>query len=658
MIEASTLVELLDSSRLEGRGITHVEGRDQERRIDYAELRGRALQLLWRLQERGARPGDTLILFVNDNVAFLDGFWGALAGGLIPVPLGVGISEEHRLKLLRIAARLPRPWLLTDGRTLERLAQLAEREGAGALYRELSTRSLLVEQMATEPAGGEGRRHRALASDTAFIQFSSGSTSTPKGVVLTHANLLVNARGATEAAAFSEVDRPLSWMPLTHDMGLIGMVLMMMANGMEIHLMPTDLFIRRPLRWLELASERRCTLLASPNFGYRHLLRALETRELPALDLSAVRILFNGAEPINAGLCREFLARMARSKLRPEAMLPVYGLAEASLAVSFPPLGRPFRTLVLARGSLQPGAAAVPARRDDPQAVEFVCEGQAIPGCELRVVNDADMPLGELRIGHVQIRGGNVTAGYLDAAEANAEAHTADGWLRTGDLGLIEGGELFITGRQKEVVIVHGQNFYPHDLEGMVERGLGLELGKLAIAGCSNAGGGDDLVAFVTHRGPLADFLPLAADVARILNEQSGLVVADVVPVPRIPKTTSGKVQRAHLARDYAAGTYAGELAELARLRGAHAGKTPSSDAPTNELQARLSTLVSAALGGRQVGPHDNLFDIGTSSLELVDLQERLDAAFPGLLELPDLFGHPSIDALAGLLAERLARAG
>ena len=653
MIEASTLVELLDSSRLEGRGITHVEGQGQERRIGYAELRSRALQLLWRLQQRGAQAGDTLILFVNDNVVFLDGFWGGLAGGLIPVPLGVGISEEHRLKLLRIATRLHRPWLLTDQRTLERLGPLAEREGAGALFRELTTRSLLVEQLAAEAAGGEGRRHLASASDTAFIQFSSGSTTTPKGVVLTHANLLVNARGATEAAAFSEADRPLSWMPLTHDMGLIGMVLMMMANGMEIHLMPTDLFIRRPLRWLEVASERRCTLLASPNFGYRHLLRALETRELPAMDLSAVRILFNGAEPINATLCREFLARMAGSGLRAEAMLPVYGLAEASLAVSFPPLGRRFRSLTLARKSLQPGETAIRVEAADPQGVEFVCEGRAIPGCELRVVDESDRPLGELCIGHVQIRGGNVTAGYLDAPQANAEAHTADGWLRTGDLGLIEGGELFITGRQKEVVIVHGQNFYPHDLEGMVEKGLDLELGKLAIAGCSDPAGEDVLVAFVTHRGALADFLPLAADVARMLNEQSGLVVAEVVPVPRIPKTTSGKVQRTQLARDYQSGTFAGELAELARLRGERAEAHEQVSAP-DDLRSRLSVMVSEALGGRSVGLHDNLFDIGTSSLELVDLQERLDAAFPGLLELPDLFDHPSIDALSALLTERL----
>ncbi|MFZ9049997.1 MAG: non-ribosomal peptide synthetase [Steroidobacteraceae bacterium] len=653
MIEASTLVELLDSSRLEGRGITHVEGQGQERRIGYTELRSRALGLLWHLQQRGAQPGDTLILFVNDNVVFLDGFWGGLAGGLIPVPLGVGISEEHRLKLLRIAARLHRPWLLTDERSLERLAPLAEREGAGALFRELSTRSLLVEQLAADAAGSEGRRHLAAASDTAFIQFSSGSTSTPKGVVLTHANLLVNARGATEAAAFSESDRPLSWMPLTHDMGLIGMVLMMMANGMEIHLMPTDLFIRRPLRWLEVASERRCTLLASPNFGYRHLLRALETRELPPLDLSAVRILFNGAEPINASLCREFLGRMAGSGLRQEAMLPVYGLAEASLAVSFPPLGRCFRSLTLARNSLQPGASATPLKAGDPDGVEFVCEGRAIPGCALRVVDDSDQALAELRIGHVQIRGGNVTAGYLDAPQANAEAHTADGWLRTGDLGFIEDGELFITGRQKEVVIVHGQNFYPHDLEGMVEKGLGLELGKLAMAGCSDATGEDVLVAFVTHRGALADFLPLAADVARMLNEQSGLVLSEVVPVPRIPKTTSGKVQRAQLARDYQMGSFAAELAELARLRGEQAGKQEQA-ATTDDLRSRLTLMVSEALGGRSVGLQDNLFDIGTSSLELVDLQERLDAAFPGVLELPDLFDHPSIDALAALLTERL----
>jgi len=318
MIEARTLVDLLQSNRGANRQVTYVEGDGVERRVTYAELHRRALGILWHLQRLGASRGDKLIVFLNNNEAFIDGFWAALAGGIVPVPLAVGISDEHRWKLLRIARKLGAPFLYTDRKTLDRLGSFAEEVGERATFEALRSRAFLIE--ALEDVDRRGLPADVSPDDIAFIQFSSGSTSEPKGVVLTHANILANSRGASEAAAFTDQDVSLSWMPLTHDMGLIGMFIMMFANQVQIHLMPTDLFIRRPLLWTAVASRKGATILSSPNFGYRHFLKVLGERRQDDVDLRQVRLIFNGAEPISAALCTEFLDRMAGAGLRRSAM--------------------------------------------------------------------------------------------------------------------------------------------------------------------------------------------------------------------------------------------------------------------------------------------------------------------------------------------------
>ena len=392
-------------------------------------------------------------------------------------------------------------------------------------------------------------------------------------MVLTHGNILANWRGATEAAGFNEHDVSLSWMPLTHDMGLIGFHLVMFANRVHAHLMPTELFIRRPLLWLQLAARVRATILCSPNFGYKHYLKVLGERGVEGLDLSAVRLIFNGAEPISVELCEEFLTRLAPAGLARNAMYPVYGLAEASLAVSFPPVGAPLRIIALDRQRMNAGDPVQLVAPDDRQALRLVSEGRAIPYCRVRITDGQDRELPEGRIGHVHITGENVTRGYFEDPAANAAAFTADGWLRTGDLGLAHGSDLYISGRAKEIIFVNGQNYYPHDLETIAQRAPGLELGKVVAAGVRARGAEtEQLVVFVLHRGGLTEFLPLAAQVARLINEQTGLEVAEVVPVKRIPKTTSGKIQRHLLEESYADGEFAAELAELAALRAAQRG--------------------------------------------------------------------------------------
>lgn len=651
MIQAQTLAGLLEHNARLDQYIGYVDGEDHERRVSYADLRTRALGILRHLQDLGAARGDKLILFLNNNEAFMDGFWAGMAGGIVPVPVAVGISDEHRHKLLRIAQRLGDPWLYTDRKTLDRLLAFAEASGEAALGARLRSRTFLIDQL--EDVSRPGRPASPGPDDPAFIQFSSGSTSEPKGVVLTHGNILANARGASEAARFSAADVSLSWMPLTHDMGLIGFFIMMFANGMQLNLMPTDVFIRRPLLWTALAARKRATLLSSPNFGFRHYLKVLGDRPVPGDDLSAVRYIFNGAEPINVALCEEFLGRMRPTGLRRSAMFPVYGLAEASLAVSFPAPGSEYRSLLLDRAHLAVGQPARECARGAPGAVEFICEGRAIPYCELRIVDDADAPLPERHVGHVQIRGENVTRGYFEAPEINAAAFTADGWLRTGDLGLVDRGELVITGRAKEIIFVNGQNCYPHDIEAIAQQAQGLELGKVAAAGCRPAGAEtDELTVFVLHRGSLEDFVPVAAEVTRLVNEHAGLEVSHVVPVKRIPKTTSGKIQRVALEEAFLAGEFAADLAELARLRDAAHQHLHD---PSGALERRLKAIVDDALPGKRVEVDDNLFEIGASSLTLIQIHEQIDAQFPGLVDLTELFDYPTVAELSRHLQSKLA---
>jgi acyl-CoA synthetase (AMP-forming)/AMP-acid ligase II len=286
-------------------------------------------------------------------------------GGIVPVPIAPGISDEHRHKLLRIARKLGDPFIYTDRRLLERIAAFAAQSGETDAFERLRRRTFLVDEL--DDVSRPGRPREARPDDIAFIQFSSGSTSDPKGVVLTHANLIANIDGATQAARFNSDDVSLSWMPLTHDMGLIGFHLVMFANRVHAHLMPTDLFVRRPLLWLQFASQVRASILCSPNFGYRHFLRALGDQTLEGVDLSSIRMIFNGAEPISVELAGEFLDRMATYGLRRSAMFPVYGLAEASLAAIFP---SPARSIAHHRGSplARPGSAARLVAADDPNA--------------------------------------------------------------------------------------------------------------------------------------------------------------------------------------------------------------------------------------------------------------------------------------------------
>ena len=653
MILYQTLPEMLDE-RSRGPGtIGYLEGEGVEKTLRLADLRRRALGILHHLQRIGARPGDKLILHVASNEQFIDAYWACIYGGIVPVPVAVGISDEHKQKLLRIARQLGSPFLYTDKKLRERLATFAATQGEPEAWTALKPRTFLVDQL--DDISREGTPARVTPDNVAFIQFSSGSTSEPKGVVLTHGNLIANLEGARQAAGFNEQDTSLSWMPLTHAMGLIGFHLMMMYAGVRQYLMPTDLFVRRALLWMQFASDKRVTLTCSPNFGYRHFLRALEGKTLEGVDLATIRIIFNGAEPISVDLAEEFLDRMATHGLRRTAMFPVYGLAEASLAAIFPEVGSTYRYITVDRRSLGIGSTARFVEPGDPSGIKLMCEGRTIPYTSVKLVDDAGAEVGPDRVGHLLIRGDNVTRGYFQNPEANAAAFDAEGWLRTGDLALVHDGQYYITGRSKEIIFVNGQNYYPYDIESVIQHEPGLGHGKVVAAGVQSADSPtDDLVLFVLHRGSMEDFVPIATRAIHLVNEHAGVEVARVLPVRRIPKTTSGKLQRSALAAAYANGEFAAEVAEfdLAWAEAHSHGR-----AAAGRIEQQLKAIVDDTLPGKQVDVDDNLFDIGASSLSLIQIHEKIDELYPGLVDLTELFDFPTVAQLAKHLEKKLASA-
>jgi acyl-CoA synthetase (AMP-forming)/AMP-acid ligase II/acyl carrier protein len=646
----TTLLDMLENNRSVDRAVTYLDGENSERRVSYADLYSRALGILHHLQSLGAQRGDKLIIFLNDNEQFMDGFWAAICGGIVPVPLAVGISDEHRHKLLRVARKLGKPFLYTDAKTLERLAALAAQVGETPLFEELKDRTFLVESLTD--ISKPGKLFRPAPGDLAFIQFSSGSTSEPKGVMLTHENLLANSNGAALVDKYNRDDVSLSWMPLTHDMGLIGFFIMQFNKHVHIHLMPTDLFVRRPLLWLQLASRKRATITCSPNFGYRHFLKVLGDRRLENVDLSSIRSIYNGAEPISVGLCNEFMQTLAYTGLKRHAMFPVYGMAEASLAVTFPKPGDDYTWIRVNRQKLKVGTPIELNPADSRDVVELMSVGKAVPSIDVRVTDASRAVLPEGQVGHILISGKSVTHGYFGDPEATALAIDAQGWLDTGDLGVFHEGNLYIAGRTKEIIFINGLNYYPYDLENIAQRAPGLDLNKVVAAGVAKPGSqGEELVIFVLHRSGMPEFLPIALRVSRLINEHAGLEVAHVIPVKRIPKTTSGKVQRHLLESAYIQGEFDAELKELQALRDAGGRDTQVSG---SDLESRLQAICESALPGKRIDVADNLFEIGASSLKLIEIHENIDRDFPGLIDLTELFDHPTIAELAKHIVKKL----
>lgn len=625
------------------KGIFFIENNNREHFLSYCDLFQQASKSLCYLQRKGLNPGSELVFQIEDNRTFLITFWACLLGGILPVPLAIGNTQDQKSKVFNVWGFLKNPYLITDKGHLERLEQFAIAHGLQDEIREVFRKVILTDELIDNNSNLTPSFHRSLPQDLAFIQFSSGSTGAPKGVMLTHANLICNMESIAKAANYLDTDMMLSWMPLTHDMGLIGMHLNPLYSGMSQALIPTQMFVRRPGIWLDKASEHQATITSSPNFGYNYLLRHGKPAERE-WDLSKLRIIYNGAEPISDELARNFNAEMAKYGLKKYAMCPVYGLAEATLAVTISALGDEINSICLERNQLNV-SNKVSIAESSKKAVSFTNVGVPINNCFVKVVDNDNSTLEEEFIGNIQIKGENVTFGYYNNPSATQQAIAKDGWLNTGDLGFLRNGSLYVTGRSKDIFFINGTNYYPHDFERAADAVDGVELNKVVFAGWFNEQTEEDeVIGFVTFRGNIEKFAPLASKLRAHINSEMGVETHCILPVSSIPKTTSGKIQRYKLLQEYKNGDF---KAVEYKLNEIFMNSEVLGEMPSTEAEIKITKIWEDILKRKPIGIEQNFFEIGGNSLKAAEVIMKFQEKFQVELPLDILYKAKNIKVIA-----------
>jgi 1-acyl-sn-glycerol-3-phosphate acyltransferase len=536
----------------------HVYLSDGEREtapITYAQLYARAQRVAGGLVAQGVEPGDRVALMLATDEAYFAAFLGVVLAGAVPAPIyppwRMQRLEEHLRRQARILDRAGASGLITFDAALT-FGELLQDHAPGLRF--VTT----VEQIEQIP--GSSARAVAKPEDLALLQFTSGSTADPKGVMLSHANIIANVRALAEAIRATPSDVFVSWLPLYHDMGLIAAWLACLDQAAPFVVMSPLSFMARPERWLWSIHRNRATISAAPNFAFE-LCLGIPDERLTGLDLSSLRVAGCGSEPISPQTIEDFTRKFAPYGFRPEALLPVYGLAESAAALTASPLGRPPRVDYVERRTLAVNGLARPVGRETPGAQAFVSCGAPLIGHEVRIVDPAGREAAERYEGRLQFRGPSATAGYFNDPAKTAEL-VADGWLESGDLAYIAEGEVFVTGRTKDVVKRAGRNIHPEDVEAAIEALAGVSPRGAVLFSAADARRGTErlvLVIETPEQGEAARQQLVGAAQERAADYLETAVDDIVLAAPEtIPRTESGKVRRAALRELYLAGLATG----------------------------------------------------------------------------------------------------
>lgn len=552
-----TLVEALNYAATGRSGMNFYSGRlDLVERLSYRDLRDNAISLARTLLSQGLRPGDRVALIAETGADFVIAFaacqYARLLPAPVPVPPAFGGRESYAVLLRKMVSGARASALLAPSWLAEWLPETVQGMGLKLWG--------TVDQLRQLPEGAV-----ALSlpepGDVAYLQFSSGSTRSPTGIAITHHALMTNA-GAMVGPGLDirSGDRAISWLPFYHDMGLVGFMLAPVASQMSVDYIATRDFARRPLGWLSLMDRNGATVSYSPSFGYELCARRAATGLPDGLDLSRWRAAGIGGDMIRPHVMNQFAETFAPAGFDRRALVPSYGMAETTLAISFAPLGRGVETDRIDVDKLERlGLAEPPQPGSDSRSREFVNCGVVIPGHELRIQGEDGESLSERQVGRVLVRGPSLMVGYDNRPDETAKVIDANGWFDTGDLGYLIDGSLVITGRAKDVIIVNGRNIWPHDIEHTVEQLHSLRTGDAAAFAVDDDKGEHAVVLVQCRSSDETVRSELIRLVAATVSGVHG-IEPEVMLVPNnaLPLTSSGKLSRSAARNAFLSGTFTG----------------------------------------------------------------------------------------------------
>jgi acyl transferase domain-containing protein/acyl-CoA synthetase (AMP-forming)/AMP-acid ligase II/NAD(P)-dependent dehydrogenase (short-subunit alcohol dehydrogenase family)/acyl carrier protein len=524
-------------------GILFINEDYSEVYLSYSEILERAYRVLGSFEKLGIKKGEYAILIIDENIDFVISFWACILGGIIPVPLThpTAFTEGNAIvdKIISIWNSLRQPVLIVDEKMKNNYNLFIDSLGMKEM------RILGTQEIAKDNT--KGNLNLADVKSPAFIQFSSGSTNSPKGVVLTHENILINVESMVNGAKLCSEDTIVSWMPFSHDMGLIGFHIAQIAVVAKIINVTTLTFIKNPSLWMDLISKHKATVTCSPNFGYKLLLNKVTEEHLNSWKLSSLRLIINGAEPISTTLVNVFLDKLSCCGLKRTSMIQAYGMAEASLTITLSPLEKESLCHCLSRKKMTNESKAEISNENTDDSMFIADLGYVVDGMELRIVDSKGKIVLENTVGEIQIKGRNITPGYLNNPQLNSEVFK-DGWFNTGDMGFVVNGRLSITGRMKDIIFVNGQNFYAHDVEDRIGALEGVEAGKIAICAWQDESENREKVALFSELSVNSEFY---SKIISFVSETIGINIDYIILVNSIPKTVSGKIQRFALMKAF-----------------------------------------------------------------------------------------------------------
>lgn len=542
------------------KGVSFVQTEGPTHFIPYAGLLSKAGEIASGLHSKGIRKGDKLMIVMNRNEEIVPVLWACILSGIVPTILQPPVSftefNTPAKKIKNVFKILENPKIILS----PDLKQTFHSEF-------IPEENIILNKFSEKDLNHDFEFVTCTSEDLAYIQFSSGSTGDPKGIMLTHRNILVNIAAICVGLDIYDSDVMSNWMPLYHDMGLFGFH-MTPVFAMSNHCLidPVD-FIKKPVLWLETIDQSKTTITGCPNFGQALLLRYLKNREEKAPDLSSLKAIVNGAEPISNRIMTEFMARLAPYGLRKEAMMPAYGMAETTLAITFSELLREPVVTSFNRTVFQNEGRAVRETEKHSDMIELVSVGKALNDIEIRILDEEGHIVENATEGHIQIRGEGITSGYYKNHQITEDSFDQD-WLKTGDKGFIFEDQLYITGRVKDIIFVRGQNLYAHDLENLASKHADIPYGKVIVGGIFDQKKGKDLVILFLVGSPNKAMMELFLDLKYFFRENYGISIDVFVPVRsnQVPRTSSGKIQRYKLLEDYRNGVFDEAVFEIKKL--------------------------------------------------------------------------------------------
>lgn len=523
--------------------------------LSYADLRQRALTLAGKLASNFTR-GDRLAVIAETSPDFIVTFYACQYAGLVPAPMPMPVNLGGKDGYINQIRQMIAGAKAAAAIGPETLREFLDEAGGASVYSYDDLHEL--EDKGVEP-------QRFGADDYCYIQYSSGSTSAPKGVIGMQRSVCANLTAiARDGMGLEPGDRATSWLPLYHDMGLIGFVLTPMTAQVAVDFLATSDFVRRPLLWLRIMTDHKTTITYSPSFGYDLAAKRSARAEPGAIDLSAIRVAGIGGDMVRPEALTAFADAFGEMGFNRNAFTPSYGMAEATLAISFPELGAPITVdEVDMRHYTRSGVAQPASTLTSPENRRgFVLCGRALPGHEIEVRNENGAPCEERHVGRIYIKGPSLTPGYFSNAEATEAMYDGE-WLDTGDMGYFLGGQIVITGRAKDLIIINGRNIWPQDIEWAVEKVDGVRGGGVAAFSVDD-GHGERIVVVAERRGMDADALAaLKREIASVVQNAVGAPAEIVLARPHsMVMTSSGKLSRAKVKQKYLDGAFASDAGE------------------------------------------------------------------------------------------------